>query len=246
MRNIKMCLAYDGTNYHGFQSQKGTGLKTVQEEIEKAVLKLTGEHRNIYGSGRTDAGVHAAGQTVNFFSNTKIPQERIPLAMNSVLPRDIVVLNAFDMPEDFHARYSAKEKTYCYTIYNERHLSPFWRLYSYHVPVMLDKDKMSAAAGRFIGEHNFKAFCAQNDNDKDYTRIIYDLIIEKDGPILSFTITGNGFLYNMVRIITGTLLEIGQGKKQPEDVSRILLSSQRKEAGATLPPQGLCLIRVTY
>lgn len=246
MRNIKMVLAYDGTQYHGFQVQNRTGLRTVQEELEKAIYTLTGEKVNVYGSGRTDAGVHAQGQVINFMSNTRIPEEKIAFAINSVLPRDIVVWQAQDVPSDFHARFSVKKKTYCYSIYNAKHFSPFWRHYAYHVPVELDIDKMSQGANRFIGEHDFSAYCAKNTAVVDHVRTIYDFRIEKDDALLKFIVTGNGFLYNMVRIMAGTLLEVGENKRSSEDISILFESKERKDAGMTLPPQGLCLWSVEY
>lgn len=246
MRNIKMVIAYDGTQYHGFQVQNKTGLRTIQDELEKAIQKLTGEHVNVYGSGRTDAGVHAWGQVVNFVSNTRIPEEKIPYAMNSCLPRDIVVRDAKDVSADFHARFFAKKKTYCYSIYNARHFSPFYRYYSVHVPAKLDLEQMVRGAQYFIGEHDFTAYCAKNTAVTDHVRTIYNFKIEKEQEQFRFIVTGNGFLYNMVRIMTGTLLEVGENKRTPEEISVILKSKERKEAGMTLPPQGLCLWSVQY
>ncbi|MCR4443141.1 MAG: tRNA pseudouridine(38-40) synthase TruA [Peptococcaceae bacterium] len=246
MRNVKMTVAYDGTNYHGFQVQNRTGLKTVQNELESVLHTLTGEKVRVIGSGRTDAGVHARGQVINFFSSTKIPPDRFPLAMNSLLPRDIVVWEAQDVSPGFHARFSAKNKTYRYAIYNYRHLSPFWRLYAYHVPVPLDKEKMSLAAGYFLGTHDFSAFCAQDARVANHVRTIFEFMVEQKGPLIFLTVTADGFLYNMVRIMAGTLLEIGMNKRQPESVPLLLQSGERKQAGMTLPPQGLCLMKVEY
>jgi tRNA pseudouridine38-40 synthase len=241
-----MTVAYDGTNYHGFQVQNRTGLKTIQGELEAALYILTGEKVKVIGSGRTDAGVHARGQVINFLTSTRIPPERFPLAMNSLLPRDIVVWEAQDVSPGFHARFSAKSKTYRYTIYNDRHLSPFWRLYAYHVPVPLDKEKMSLAAGLFLGTHDFSAFCAQDARVANHVRTIFEFMVEQKGPLIFLTVTADGFLYNMVRIMAGTLLEIGMNKRQPESVPLLLQSGERKQAGMTLPPQGLCLMKVEY
>lgn len=246
MRNIKLTLAYDGTNYHGFQVQKGTGLKTIQEELEKALATLTGHSVTVYGSGRTDAGVHARGQVVNFFSESSIPVERLPLAVNSLLPRDIVVWQAEEAAEAFHARYSAKRKTYCYTIYNDRFPLPFWRLYAYHVPLPLNIEKMSEGASCFLGTHDFEAFSAKGTAVKDFIRTIYSCRVEVDGALVKIIVEGDGFLYNMVRIMTGTLLEIGQEKREPEEIALLLAAAQRKEAGMTVPPHGLCLHSVEY
>ncbi|MBZ4654420.1 MAG: tRNA pseudouridine synthase [Peptococcaceae bacterium] len=246
MRNIKLLLAYDGTNYHGFQKQNNTRLKTIQGTLEDALRVLTKEEVKVIGSGRTDAGVHAQGQVVNFLSHTTIPPERFPLALNSVLPSDIVVWKAEDVPQEFHARFDAVKKTYRYTIYNDRHLSPFLRYFAYHVPVPLDIEKMSAGAREFQGTHDFRGFCAKDTAVKDFVRTIYTCRVEKEGPLVIFTVTGDGFLYNMVRIMTGTLIEVGQGKRLPEEIPDLLAAKERKLAGATVPPQGLCLWSVEY
>ena len=246
MRNIKLLLAYDGTNYHGFQKQNNTRLKTVQGTLEEALRVLTKEEVRVIGSGRTDAGVHAQGQVANFLSNTTIPQERFPLALNSLLPSDIVVWEAEDVPREFHARFDAVKKTYRYTIYNCRHLSPFWRHYAYHVPVPLDLEKMSAGARAFQGTHDFRGFCARDTAVKDFVRTIYACRVENEGPLVTITVTGDGFLYNMVRIMTGTLIEVGLGKRRPGEIPDLLETKERKLAGATAPPQGLCLWSVEY
>lgn len=246
MRNIKMTLAYDGTAYHGFQVQNRTGLATIQEELEKALARLTGEKVSVFGSGRTDAGVHALGQVINFFSKTRIPAERFPLAINSLLPRDIVVREALDAEPGFHARFSAKRKTYRYIIYNDRYPLPFWRNYSYHVPVSLNIERMSEGAAAFLGLHDFRAFCAQGTAVADFERSIFDCRVGKKGPLLHIIVTGDGFLYNMVRIMTGTLLEIGENKRSPADIARLLQDGDRRKAGRTLPPHGLCLWSVEY
>lgn len=246
MRNVKMTLAYDGTRYHGFQIQKGTGLMTIQEKLETALFTLTQEETAVTGSGRTDAGVHAEGQVINFLTKSSIPPERFPLAANSLLPPDIVVWKAEDVAPEFHARFDAKGKTYRYTIYNDRHLSPFWRFYAYHVPVQLDLEKMVQASGLFLGTHDFRGFCAKDTAVKDFVRTIFKCDVVKEGPLLSISIKGSGFLYNMVRIMVGTLLEVGQGKRDPQEIGVLLNERERKLSGATLPPQGLCLCEVEY
>lgn len=246
MRNIKLTIAYDGTNYHGFQTQKGSGLNTIQETLEKALSILTKEKITVTGSGRTDAGVHARGQVVNFYSNTRIPIERFPLAANSLLPASIVVKDAEDVSPEFHARFQAKRKTYCYTIYNERVMDPFWCYYAYHVPVDLDIDEMGKACTFFMGSHNFRGFCASDTVVKDFVRTIDHCSITREGPLVRFTVAGDGFLYNMVRIMAGTVLEVGKKKRRAEEVREILRQGQRVAAGATLPPQGLCLLSVEY
>lgn len=247
MRNIKLVVAYDGTNYHGFQEQRGTGLPTVQETLEKCLAHLAGRRVQVIGAGRTDAGVHARGQVVNFdAAGWPIPVERIPLAMNGMLPGDIVVNCAEEVPGDFHARFSARSKTYRYSIWNDRFPSPFYRLYSSFLPVPLDVEAMSAAAVHLLGRHDFKCFQAAGATVKNTVRTLWRADIRREGPLIHFVFTGNGFLYNMVRIMVGTLVQVGTGKTPPERVKLVLASRDRNEAGPTMPPQGLCLEQVEY
>ena len=247
MRNIKLYVAYDGTNYHGFQEQRGTGLATVQEELEACLKRLIGHRTQVIGAGRTDAGVHARGQVVNFNAACwPIPTRRIPLAVNGVLPRDIVVTGAQEMPREFHARFSARTKTYRYSIWNARIPSPFHRLYSTFVPIPLDDRAIAAAAALLTGRHDFKCFQASGSTVRDTVREIYRAEVEREGSLVHFVFCGSGFLYNMVRIMAGTLVQVGMGKTKPEYVSQVLESRARVMAGPTLPPQGLCLERVDY
>ncbi|WP_027365201.1 tRNA pseudouridine(38-40) synthase TruA [Desulfotruncus alcoholivorax] len=247
MRNIKLTIAYDGTNYHGFQEQRGTGLRTIQETLEDCLTRLAGERIQVVGAGRTDAGVHARGQVVNF-RNSKwpIPIERIPLALNGILPGDIVVLSAQDVPEEFHSRFSSKSKTYSYCIWNDRIPSPFYRLYSYFMPVPLDIKAMEKAARYLLGCHDFKCFQASGSTVNNTVRTLYQADIIKDGPLVKLVFTGDGFLYNMVRIMVGTLAQVGTGKIEPGQVLEILQACNRVKAGPTFPPQGLCMERVVY
>lgn len=247
MRNIKLTVAYDGTRYHGFQEQRGTGLPTIQEELEKALQLLSGKVIRLVGAGRTDSGVHARGQVVNFDAGDwRIPTDRIPLAMNSRLPVDIAVLSARDVPEDFHARFSAVAKTYVYSIYNSRVPDPLLRRFTYFVPRMLDDGVMAGAGAMLVGRHDFSAFKAEGTPVKSTVRTIYSLNVGRQGNIIKITVRGDGFLYNMVRIIAGTLLEVGLGKQSPEYLLAVLKSKRRELAGATVPPQGLCLLEVEY
>lgn len=247
MRNIKLIVAYDGTNYHGFQEQRGTGLPTVQETLEKCLSRLAGRRVQVIGAGRTDAGVHARGQVVNFNAEGwPIPVERIPLAMNGVLPGDIVVTGAEEVAGDFHARFSARSKTYRYSIWNDRLPSPFHRLYSYFLPVPLDLEAMSRASAYLLGRHDFKCFQAAGSAVTDTVRVLWRADIRREGPLVQFIFQGNGFLYNMVRIMVGTLVQVGTGKISPERVKLILESRDRIEAGPTMPPRGLCLEQVEY
>lgn len=246
MRNIMMVIEYDGTAYHGFQKQAGSGLATIQETLEETLRRLTGEEITVTGAGRTDAGVHALGQVINFNTRSSIPEERFPYAINALLPPDIVAREAREAPADFHARFAAKSKVYRYTIYNERTPTALQRLYSLHVPVKLDVAAMQAAAGLLVGEHDFAAFRAAGSSAKTTVRHVTRLNVEKDGPLIYFTAEANGFLYNMVRIITGTLIYVGKGKLTPEDVGSALESGDRTKTGPTVPPHGLVMLQVKY
>ncbi|GAW30902.1 tRNA pseudouridine(38-40) synthase TruA [Carboxydocella sp. JDF658] len=247
MRNLKLVLEYDGTNYHGFQSQATAGLPTIQGELERVLQRWTGEAITVIGASRTDAGVHARGQVVNFHTSWPIPVDKVPLALNSGgLPPDIVIKQAEEVEPAFHAQFWAKNKTYCYTIYNSRIPSAFWHRYSWYVPVLLDSQAMAEAARFLLGTHDFAAFRAAGATSKTTIRTINQVAVAQDGPLLTITINGNGFLYNMVRIIAGTLVEIGKGKLNPEVITQIIASRDRNQAGPTAPPQGLCLLEVNY
>lgn len=242
--NIKLEIEYDGTNYHGWQKQKNS--LTVQEIMEKAIGNITGEEIKLIGAGRTDAGVHARGQVANFHTNTRIPVERLPYAINSQLPPDIVVKSAEIVPEDFHARYSAKSKVYTYNIYNSKYLSPFYRNYSYFFPCNVLIPSMKKAAESFVGEHDFSAFMSSQSSVKNTVRTVKRLEITKEKDLITVEIEANGFLYNMVRIIAGTLLMVGIGKIEPSEIPDIIRSKDRKRAGPTLPANGLFLEKVIY
>lgn len=247
MRNVMLVVAYDGTNYHGFQEQRGTGLVTIQEVIEQALYTVAGKKIRIIGAARTDAGVHARGQVINFdASGWNIPTQRIPLALNGLLPEDAVILDAQDVYPDFHARFSALAKTYRYAVYNDSIPSPFWRLYSYFVPRSLDVQAMSIGAGAYEGEHDFASFQAAGAVVKSTVRKLFKVEVRKAGKLVYLTFRGNGFLYHMVRIMAGTLLEVGLGKRLPEEVEQILRACDRKLAGFTAPARGLCLEQVEY
>jgi len=247
LRNIKLTVAYDGTNYHGFQEQRGTGLQTIQEVIEHRLGRLAGRRVQVIGAGRTDAGVHAQGQVVNFdATGWPIPAERLALAINGMLPADIVIKDAREVGEDFHARRSAKAKTYIYSIWNNRIPSPFVRLYSSFLPVHLNDEAMSAACAYLIGTHDFKCFQAAGATVKTSVRTLYRVEVIRNGCQVCFIFKGDGFLYNMVRIMTGTLLQVGMGKISPYFIEEVLDSRQRSQAGPTMPPHGLCLESVEY
>lgn len=242
--NVKILLEYDGTAYSGWQRQKNA--LSIQEVLETAISSITDENIHVIGSGRTDAGVHALGQVANFKTNTRIPIEKLPYAINSKLPKDIVVKHAEKVPEDFHARFSAKSKIYTYTIYNSQFPSPLLRNYSYFCSKPLDINAMKRAAQVLIGTHDFKAFMASGSPVKSTVRHIQRLEVVRNGDIVRLEIEANGFLYNMVRIIAGTLLDVGIGKIDADEMTSIIKSKDRFCAGKTLAPQGLCLVKVIY
>lgn len=244
MRNIKLYLKYNGTAYHGWQRQENA--KTVQETVENAIMDLTGSMPKLSGCGRTDSGVHATGFVANFKSETTISCEKFPYALNSYLPDDIVCVGAEDVLMSFDARKSAKGKTYTYYILNSLYANPFYQNRAWHYRYELDIDKMKEAAKAFVGTHDFIGFAAAGFTVKTTVRTVHSLDIEKDGEIIKIKITGDGFLYNMVRIIAGTLCFVGNGKINAEDMEKIIASKDRKQAGITAPADGLYLTEVYY
>lgn len=245
MRNIKLLIAYDGSRYNGWQKQQNTE-NTIQGKLETLLSKMTGETVEIHGSGRTDAGVHAKGQVANFHTDTKMTTEEIKEYMNEYLPMDIAVLEVRDAAERFHSRLNVKRKTYCYHIWNSSVPNVFARKYSYQVPEALDIEAMEKAASYLLGTHDFKSFCARKKMKKSTVRMLESIQFKKEGAMLQITYKGNGFLYNMVRILTGTLIEVGKGERQPEEMKEILESQKRENAGFTAPPQGLFMEKVEY
>lgn len=244
MRNIKITIEYDGKDFNGWQKQPEK--LNIQGEIERAIEIITKEKVNLIGSGRTDAGVNALNQIANFKIENDIPIEKIPYALNSQLKKSIRVKKAEVVDDRFNSRYNAKKKTYIYTINNSEQGTAIYRYMQYHYPIKLDENKMNEAAKYFIGEHDFKAFKASGTSSKSSVRTIYEAKVIREGELIKIILTGNGFLYNMVRIIAGTLVEVGEGKIKPEDVKNIIDSRDRKNAGRTLPPTGLCLYNVEY
>lgn len=244
MRSIKLLIEYDGTHFCGWQRQVEG--RTVQEEIEKALEKVIKEPVKIHGAGRTDAGVHALGQTASFHANITVPVDKIPIALNSILPEDISILGASEVDESFHARYAAKGKKYIYQIYNSPLRSPLLRNYAYFVSQPLDIGKMQEAGQYFLGTHDFKGFMASGSSVQDSIRTLYKLDVYFHEKIIKIEVEGNGFLYNMVRIIAGTLVEVGKGKIDPKDIKQIIASGIRDLAGPTAPAQGLYLGEVIY
>lgn len=244
-RNILLTIQYDGTGYCGWQRQPD--VKTVQGEVEKVLSKLCAMPIRVEGSGRTDAGVHALGQRATFHGEFSIPTERIAFAGSNLLPPDIRITGAEEVPAGFHARFDAKGKKYTYRIANTNRKDPFRRNYVYFVSDTLDEAAMNRGAERIIGTHDFKCFEAANPSPKEDTvRTVFSLDLTRRGDELALDIVGSGFLYNMVRIITGTLLDVGTGKIPPEAVSRMIESKDRTLAGHTAPPQGLYLAEVYY
>lgn len=245
MRNILLTIAYDGKRYHGWQVQNNA--VTVQEVFQSALYSVIGETAEIKGCSRTDAGVHANMYCISFKTDFRIPLERIPHALNNFLPPDISVLSAKEVPEDFHARYSCKGKEYIYKIWNADIRNPFLDGYAYHYWYSLDIEGMNRAAENIIGCHDFTSFCTLTNRKKgDFHRTVKNLSVKREEDMVIVTVEADGFLYNMVRIIVGTLLYVSQGKIAPEDIPAIIKAENRKLAGPTAPPDGLYLNRVFY
>jgi tRNA pseudouridine38-40 synthase len=244
MRNIKLTIEFEGTDYCGWQKQPN-GI-SVQETMEKSIEKITKEPCKLTSSGRTDSGVHALGMVANFKTKSSIEAERFSYAINSVLPRNIVIKDSREVNFDFHARFKAKGKKYRYLIYNAKFPSALWRNRTCHIKYNLNLEKMNHAKNYFLGEHNFRAFTSSNTDTKSYVRIVEDIDIFKKDDFITIEITGNGFLYNMVRIIAGTLIDVGMNKIEPDFIEKIIKNKNRKLAGKTMPPQGLYLVEVYY
>ena len=244
MRNIKIIIEYDGKSFNGWQKQP-TKLN-IQGEIEKAIEEITGEKVDLTASGRTDAGVHSLGQTANFKTESQIQIEKFAKAINSKLKKSIVIKSAEEVDERFHSRYSVKSKTYRYIINNSDNGTAIYRGLEYHIPMKLDVKKMQEAMKFFEGEHDFKAFKASGTSSKSSVRTIYKGEVKHEGERIIIEVTGNGFLYNMVRIIAGTLVDVGLEKIKPEEIPEIIESKDRTKAGKTLPPHGLYLLKVEY
>ncbi len=243
-RNIKLLISYDGGNYHGFQRQNNS--LAVQNVLEKKLEVLFGDTIEMAASGRTDAGVHAYGQVVNFFTDGTIPIERVVRAANSLLPNDIVVKAAEEADFEFSARHSAISKTYIYRIQQGEIADPFLRNYTWYIRSQLNLAAIQEALAYIVGEHDFSAFQAAGSVPMLPVRTIYEANCEQNGSIIEFSFFGNGFLYHMVRNIVGTLVNVGIGKTTPIRVKEIMDGKDRKKAGATAPAQGLYLKQVNY
>ena len=252
-RNILLTLEYDGTGFHGWQRQPAA--RTVQGELERVLSILCGCDIAVNGTSRTDAGVHALGQRASFSGDFTIPAERIVLAANNLLSGgmnrnsvgDIKILKAEEMPQDFHARFNCKSKRYIYRILNSGDTDIFRRNYCWQIDRCLDAEAMSKAAGYIAGTHDFACFQASGGQERETTvRTIYSLDVCRNDEEIEISVTGDGFLFNMVRIITGTLVEVGKGRMAPEYIEEIISSKDRTKAGPTAPPQGLYLAEVYY
>jgi len=244
MRTIKLIIQYDGTNYCGWQEQVNG--PSIQETVELALSKILGQRVRVQAAGRTDAGVHALAMPATFRTESTIPLRAFVEGVNGFLPDDIAIQSAEEVPNDFHVIGGADCKTYRYTIYNARQRSPLNRRTSWHVRDVLDLDAMRTAAAHFVGEHDFSAFRGQNCTAVTSRRRIDAVDIQQQGLLVTIDVTGGGFLKHMVRIMAGTLVDIGRGRFRPELIAELLQTPNRCLGGVTAPPQGLCLLQVNY
>lgn len=245
MKRVKLVVAYDGTNYCGWQLQPN-GI-TIEEVLNKALSDLLREPVAVIGASRTDSGVHARGNVAVFDTESRIPGDKICFALNQRLPEDIRIQTSEEVPPDWHPRKQNCKKTYEYKILNRKIDMPVGRLYAHFCYFDLDLEKMRQAASYLVGEHDFKSFCTVRTQAEETVRTIYSLTLKKDEEgLITMRISGNGFLYNMVRIIAGTLMEVGQGKREPESMRDILEAADRAAAGPTAPAHGLTLVRYEF
>ena len=244
MKRIKLVVAYDGTNYSGWQLQKNA--ITIEQKLNEALTDLLGEEITVIGASRTDAGVHSLGNVCIFDTNTRMPAEKISYALNARLPEDIVVQNSCEVAEDFHPRAGKSRKTYEYRVLNREFRDPTRRLNTYFYHHKLDVEAIKVAASYLEGEHDFKSFCSVHAQVESTVRTIYRCTVEKEEDIIRIRVTGNGFLYNMVRIIAGTLIEVGARKRAPEEILTMLEKADRCSAGPTAPACGLTMIGIEY
>ncbi len=244
MKRIKLIIAYDGTNYCGWQIQNN-GI-TIEQVINEQLTELLGEPIAVIGASRTDSGVHALGNVAVFDTETRIPADKISFALNQRLPKDIRIQHSCEVPSDFHPRFCDTRKTYAYRIVNRTFEDPIRRLYAHFCYFKLDVEKMQQAASYLVGEHDFASFCSAKGQALTTVRTIYFLDVTKDGDMITVRINGNGFLYNMVRIIVGTLLKVGMGVYPPEHVKEILEAKNRSMAGQTAEARGLTLEEIEY
>lgn len=244
MKRVKLIVAYDGSNYHGWQIQP-TGI-TVEQVLNQELSRLLGEEIKVIGASRTDSGVHSQGNVAVFDTNARMPADKISYALNQRLPEDIVVQNSAEVASDFHPRHCNSRKTYEYKILNREFPMPTVRRDTYFCYRKLDLEKMQKAAGYLKGEHDFKSFCSVKTVAETTVRTIYSVRVTKEQELIRIRVTGSGFLYNMVRIIAGTLLHVGMGSIQPEELPGILEAKERSAAGPTAPAHGLTMIGIEY
>ncbi len=245
MRNIRIKITYEGTRYQGWQKQE-TSDNTIQGKFEKLLSLMCEEEITIQGSGRTDAGVHALGQVANFHTHSNMSTSEMLAYMNQYLPEDIAVVEVEEVPERFHSRLNAKGKRYTYRVLNSHIPNVFWRRFAYTMPEELDLQAMREAAEYMLGEHDFKSFTSTKKGKKSTVRRIDRITVQKEGDLITFTFEGNGFLYHMVRILTGTLLEVGRGKRSPHSIQELIHAKNRELAGELVPGKGLVLEEVYY
>jgi len=244
MRNIKLLIQFDGAAFHGFQQQPNGD--TVEAQLKAAIRRILGESVTVYGCSRTDAGVHANEFCCNFKTESDRPCDLLQRGLNAVLPPQIVVFSCEEVSLDFHARYDCLGKEYVYQIWNDKTRNPFLLDRALFFPFFLDAELLDAQSQQFVGTHDFAAFCASGASVKTTERTVYSCRVARQGDLVTFTVCGNGFLYNMVRIMVGTLLDLQRGKIEKDSIGVILLSRDREQAGITAPPQGLFLNRVFY
>lgn len=244
MKRVKLVVAYDGTNYRGWQVQNNG--ETIESMLNRAISSLTGEDIHVMGSSRTDSGVHAMGNVAVFDTEARMAADKFSYALNQRLPEDIRIQNSCEVPSDFHPRYQKTVKTYEYRILNREFPLPAYRLNTHFTYRPLDIARMQEAAQYLEGEHDFQSFCAAGAQVKTTVRTIYELTVEKEGDLIVIRVTGNGFLYNMVRIIAGTLMKVGMGEWEPERMTEILEGRDRKLAGPTAPAKGLTLMEIHF
>ncbi len=243
-KRVRLIVAYDGTNYHGWQVQKN-GI-TIESELNRCLSELLQEPIEVIGASRTDAGVHAMGNVAVFDTQTRMPAEKISYALNQCLPEDIRIQKSDEVDVDWHPRHCDSRKTYEYRIYRGEFPMPVKRLYALFTYHKLDVEKMREAARYFVGEHDFKSFCQVGAQVKTTVRTVYDVNVYEEGFDLVIRVTGGGFLYNMVRIMAGTLIEVGQGKRTPQEIQNIIEAKNREAAGPTAPAHGLMLVKYEF
>ena len=245
MRNIKCIVTYEGTRYQGWQRQESSD-NTIQGKLEQLISRMCAEKIEIQGSVRTDAGVHALGQVINFHTHSEMKVQEMLTYMNQYLPEDIAVVEIEEVSERFHSRLNAKGKQYSYRVWNSSVPNVFWRRFAHTVEQPLDVEAMKKAAGYLLGEHDFKSFTSTKKGKKSTVRNIKSIDIVQDGNMLTFTFKGNGFLYHMIRILVGTLIEVGLGDRSAESIPQTIAAKDREQAGALVPGKGLVLEQVFY